>query len=183
MRTTQTIVRGITLALTAALALGATACSSSTSSSSPADPGPAVAVGTGACAMTVTTNLSVKPVVKVPACAVKPSGFKTVDIVPGTGTQIVQGQNVTVKYVGIAWSTRKQFDASWDRDQTFTVANLGQANVVMGWNIGLVGARVGGRRLLEIPPDMGYGPAGQGSIGPNETLLFVVDIVSTQVTQ
>jgi peptidylprolyl isomerase len=177
---THTMVRGAVLGAVAVFALGAGACGSSGSSS--ASPGPAVTVGNGACGVTVTTTLSVKPQIKIPACAVKPPSIKITDIVTGTGPQITQGQDVTVKYVGIGWSTRKQFDASWDRNTTFTVQNLGQANVVMGWNIGLVGSRVGGRRLLEIPPDMGYGPDANGSIPANETLVFVVDIVSAKAT-
>lgn len=164
--------------MVAALAFGTAACGSSGGSSPAVDAGPPVAFPAGACGVTVTTNLAVKPQIVIPSCAVKPETIKIVDIVKGTGAQVNQGENVTVKYVGVAWSTRKQFDASWDRNQTFTVQNLGQAQVVMGWNLGLVGARVGGRRLLEIPPDLGYGLSGNGSIGPNETLVFVVDIVS-----
>ena len=85
---------------------------------------------------------------------------------------------MTVKYVGVAWSTKKQFDASWEEPNTFTVTNVGAGPVIMGWNLGLTGQKVGSRVLLEIPPDMGYGPDGQGPIGPDETLIFVVDVVS-----
>src|ERR671912_999919 len=71
----------------------------------------------------------------------------------------------------------QKFDASWDRGQPFPVQNVGRAQVIQGWNEGLVGMPPGSRRLLVIPPDLGYGPRGTGPIGLNETLAFVVDLV------
>ena len=81
-----------------------------------------------------------------------------------------------VQYVGVAQSTGKQFDASWDRGQAFDFP-LGQGEVIPGWDEGIVGMKVGGRRQLTIPPDQAYGAQGAPpDIGPNETLVFVVDL-------
>ena len=85
---------------------------------------------------------------------------------------------VTVDYVGVSWSTKAEFDASWNRNATFSFG-LGSGQVIQGWDQGVQGMKVGGRRRLTIPPDMGYGQFGAGGvIGPNETLVFVVDLRS-----
>ena len=99
------------------------------------------------------------------------------DIVVGDGEEAVAGKVVEVHYVGVAWKTGKQFDASWDRLDTFKFG-LGKGQVIRGWDEGVAGMKVGGRRKLVIPPDMAYGARGAGgAIGPNETLVFVVDLV------
>jgi len=85
---------------------------------------------------------------------------------------------VAVQYVGMAWSTRKEFDASWDAGQPYSFP-LGAGRVIRGWDQGVAGMKVGGRRILVIPPDLGYGAQGYApAIGPSETLVFVVDLVS-----
>ena len=99
------------------------------------------------------------------------------DIVKGKGPKAKAGDQVSMQYVGTSWSTGEQFDASWDRGGQPFPLQLGAGMVIPGWDQGLVGLRKGGRRLLIIPPDLGYGPAGQGPIAPNETLIFVVDRV------
>ena len=82
-----------------------------------------------------------------------------------------------VHYAGHAWSTRKQFDASWDRGETFSF-KLGAGQVIGGWDQGVAGMKIGGRRRLVIPPGLGYGSRGAGGvIKPNETLVFVVDLI------
>ena len=82
----------------------------------------------------------------------------------------------TVDYVGVSWSTKQEFDASWNRNDTFAFG-LGRGEVIAGWDAGVQGMKVGGRRRLTIPPEMGYGQAGAGGvIAPNETLVFVVDL-------
>ena len=101
------------------------------------------------------------------------------DIVKGKGPGAKAGDDLSMQYVGTSWSTGQQFDASWDRGaQPFTFP-LGAGQVIAGWDEGIVGLRKGGRRLLIIPPDKGYGPNGtpDGTIAPNETLIFVVDRV------
>ncbi|MDQ6928762.1 MAG: FKBP-type peptidyl-prolyl cis-trans isomerase, partial [Actinomycetota bacterium] len=88
--------------------------------------------------------------------------------------------DVDVHYVGVSWSSGRQFDASWDRNSTFSF-RLGGGQVIAGWDQGVVGMKVGGRRRLTIPPELGYGSRGAGgAIGPNETLVFVVDLVGVR---
>ncbi|MEA2685280.1 MAG: peptidylprolyl isomerase [Actinomycetota bacterium] len=100
------------------------------------------------------------------------------DIEVGTGKEAKRSADVEVHYVGVAWSTGSQFDASWDRRQTFRF-RLGAGMVIGGWDQGVAGMKVGGRRRLTIPPELGYGARGAGgAIKPNETLVFVVDLVS-----
>jgi peptidylprolyl isomerase len=100
------------------------------------------------------------------------------DIVKGKGPGAKAGDTVTVKYVGVNFSNGQEFDASWDSGATFPV-QLGAGMVIEGWDKGLVGIKKGGRRMLTIPPEMGYGAEGYPpDIPPNETLVFVVDAVS-----
>ncbi len=96
------------------------------------------------------------------------------DIKVGTGPAAKDGDEVTVNYVGHNWSNNEEFDTSWGKDP-FTF-KLGEGGVIQGWDQGVVGMKKGGRRLLVIPPDLGYGAQGQGSIPANETLIFVVDL-------
>ena len=78
--------------------------------------------------------------------------------------------------MGVSWSNGKEFDSSWKRHQTFPFT-LGQGSVIQGWDHGVVGMKAGGRRMLVIPPDLAYGASGSPpSIGPNETLVFVIDL-------
>lgn len=117
-----------------------------------------------------------KPQITVPSTPA-PTELQIEDLTEGTGETAVAGKKVTVHYVGVAWSTGKEFDASWNRGQTFSFL-LGGRQVIRGWDDGVQGMRVGGRRKLTIPPDMGYGARGAGgAIKPNETLIFVVDLV------
>jgi peptidylprolyl isomerase len=100
------------------------------------------------------------------------------DIVVGEGDEATKGSKVAVHYVGAAFSTGEEFDASWNRGQPFKF-QLGKGNVIPGWDAGLVGMRVGGRRKLTIPSAMAYGARGAGGvIKPHEPLVFVVDLLS-----
>ena len=117
-----------------------------------------------------------KPTVEIPA-GDPPADLKVDDLVVGDGAEAADGHTVEVHYVGHSWSNGQQFDASWDRGQTFRFG-LGAGQVISGWDKGVSGMRVGGQRQLTIPPHMGYGAQGAGgAIGPNETLVFVVDLV------
>jgi peptidylprolyl isomerase len=160
------------IALSAALLLGVSACGGDGSSDTGAQP--------TNCELQIGTDLATKPTIVIPDCATKPTRPQFKDLIPGDGPQAREGDSVSVKYVGVSWSNREQFDASWDRgaDSTFPVNPLGRASVIAGWNQGLVGARAGSRRLLVLPPDVAYGAAGRAPIAPNETLVFVVDVVS-----
>jgi len=102
------------------------------------------------------------------------------DLEVGTGDEAVAGNVVEVHYVGVSWQKQRQFDASWDRGDTFKFT-LGRGQVIPGWDQGVAGMKVGGRRRITIPPDLGYGQRGAGGvIGPGETLVFVVDLVSAR---
>jgi peptidylprolyl isomerase len=100
------------------------------------------------------------------------------DVVVGVGDEATAGSRVTVHYVGVAFRSGKEFDASWDRGQPF-VFKLGKGQVIPGWDAGVQGMRVGGRRKLTIPSAMTYGARGAGGvIEPHEPLVFVVDLLS-----
>ncbi len=118
-----------------------------------------------------------KPHVYVPPGEAPPAELAIEDLEEGTGAEAAAGQEVEVHYVGVAWSTRKQFDASWDRGDTFRFG-LGQGQVIKGWDQGVAGMKVGGRRQITIPPNLGYGAAGAGGvIKGGENLVFVVDLL------
>jgi peptidylprolyl isomerase len=118
-----------------------------------------------------------KPEVQVPAGEVPSYQLELEDITVGDGDEAVTGKVVEVHYVGVSWSSGNQFDASWDRGQTFKFG-LGRGQVIAGWDQGVAGMKVGGRRRITIPPMLGYGKRGAGgAIGPDETLVFVVDLL------
>jgi peptidylprolyl isomerase len=99
------------------------------------------------------------------------------DIVVGEGAEATSGSKVSVHYVGVAFSTGEEFDASWNRDELLTF-KLGKGQVIPGWDAGVQGMRVGGRRKLTIPSAMAYGARGAGGvIAPHEPLVFVVDLL------
>jgi peptidylprolyl isomerase len=100
------------------------------------------------------------------------------DITVGDGDEATKGKKVSVHYVGVAFSTGEEFDASWNRGQPFEF-KLGAGQVIPGWDAGVEGMRVGGRRKLTIPSAMAYGARGAGgAIKPHEPLVFVVDLLS-----
>lgn len=120
---------------------------------------------------------SQKPDVVVPE-GNPPADLVTEDVTVGSGAEAKSGANVEVHYVGVAWSTQKEFDASWNRGDTFEF-RLGAGQVIAGWDQGVAGMKVGGRRILTIPPHMGYGAQGAGGvIKGGETLVFVVDLLN-----
>ena len=109
-----------------------------------------------------------------------PAGLQIEDVEVGAGPEATAGSDVDVHYVGVSWSTGRQFDASWDRRSTFSF-RLGGGQVIAGWDQGVAGMKVGGRRRLTIPPELGYGSRGAGgAIAPNETLVFVVDLLGVR---
>ncbi|WP_029290348.1 FKBP-type peptidyl-prolyl cis-trans isomerase [Cellulomonas sp. HZM] len=124
----------------------------------------------------ITLDSSGKPTM-APSKADKPTTLVTQPLIEGKGAEVKKGQVVTVKYAGWLWDGT-EFDASWDRTPSvFPIANIGAAQVIDGWNEGLVGQKVGSQVLLVIPPDKGYGDNAQGSIPAKSTLVFVVDIL------
>ena len=124
-------------------------------------------------------DTSVKPVIPKPTGS-PPRRLEKEDIVKGKGQPAKNGDTVVVQYVGVSFSNGEEFDASWDRGQPFPV-QLGTGSVIEGWEKGLIGIRKGGRRMLTIPPELGYGREGYPpAIAPNETLVFVIDAVEIQ---
>lgn len=119
-----------------------------------------------------------KPDVTLPEGEPSGKALRTDDIEIGTGDEAVAGKKVEVHYVGVSWNTGNEFDASWNRGDTFGF-KLGGGQVIPGWEQGVQGMKVGGRRQLVIPPALAYGSMGAGGvIGPNEHLVFVVDLIS-----
>jgi FKBP-type peptidyl-prolyl cis-trans isomerase len=125
----------------------------------------------------VSTDLGVAP--EVPTTdAAPPCDLETSDVVVGTGAAATQGSDVAVKYVGAFYGTGEEFDSSWSRgeDETLPVT-VGAGRVIPGFDRAIDGMQVGGRRMVVIPSDLGYGPAGQGPIPGGATLVFVIDLV------
>ncbi len=123
---------------------------------------------------TVTANAGAAPTISAPT-GTAPTTLQTKDIIVGTGAEVKATSTLTVHYTLMTWSNGKIVESSWTGGQPATFPLSG---VIAGWQQGLPGAKVGGRRLLVIPADLGYGPNGSGPIGPNETLIFVVDIIA-----
>ena len=124
-------------------------------------------------------DTSQRPVIPKPTGS-PPRRLVVDDVVKGKGPAAKKGDTVIVNYVGENFSNGNEFDASWDRGQPFPVT-IGKTHVIEGWTRGLVGIRKGGRRMLTIPPELGYGPKGYPpAIPPNETLVFVVDAVAVR---
>ena len=120
--------------------------------------------------------LSKEPTVTVPS-GPAPKTLVVKDLIVGTGATATSGKQVTVNYVGVLYNGGKQFDASWKRNQTFPFA-LGQGSVIPGWDKGVVGMKVGGRRELIIPANLAYGAQGSPpTIPPNAALVFVIDLL------
>ena len=119
-----------------------------------------------------------KPTITVPTGAAAPTQLVSQALIKGAGPAVTAGQTVTVHYTGVIWATGKQFDSSWDRGAPLDTV-IGQGQLIAGWDEGLVGQTVGSQVLLVIPPDKGYGTAGQSTAGISgtDTLVFVVDIL------
>jgi peptidylprolyl isomerase len=126
---------------------------------------------------TSVDDVGTKPTVEVPS-GPPPSTLQIKDLKTGDGAEAKSGDQVSVQYVGVLYDGGKQFDSSWDRGQPFQF-QLGSGQVIPGWDQGVAGMKVGGRRELTIPPDLAYGPQGQPpTIPKNATLVFVIDLVS-----
>jgi peptidylprolyl isomerase len=122
------------------------------------------------------TKKKTQPTVEVPDCA-GPEELVVNDLERGSGAEAKAGDEVSVQYVGINFGDGQEFDSSWSRGAKPFPFQLGGGQVIAGWDQGIEGMKVGGRRELIIPPDLAYGEAGQPpAIGPNETLVFVVDL-------
>jgi peptidylprolyl isomerase len=162
------------LALCVALALAVAGCGSSSSST-----GSTETESTASSESTAATKSKTKPKVTVPKGA-PPKKLEIKEIEEGTGAEARSGDEVTVQYVGVGYDTKEEFDSSWSRHEPFPVS-LGAGQVIPGWEQGIEGMKVGGRRELIIPPELAYGPAGSPPlIGKNETLIFVIDLLAVK---
>jgi FKBP-type peptidyl-prolyl cis-trans isomerase len=127
---------------------------------------------------TVEESINVKPKVEVPSGA-PPKQLESVDLIEGSGAEAKAGDNVTVQYVLVDYKSGKEIEASWDRGEPLTFT-LGTGSVIPGWDQGVEGMKVGGRRELIIPPQLAYGAEGSSPIAPNSTLIFVIDLVAVE---
>jgi peptidylprolyl isomerase len=123
--------------------------------------------------LSVSDNAGAEPTIGNPIGSA-PTTLVTKDIIVGTGAEVLPSSTLTVDYVLISWKTGEVLQSSWSGQPTV----FPLSEVIKGWQEGMPGMKVGGRRLLVIPPDLAYGPSGSGPIGPNETLAFVVDVVN-----
>jgi peptidylprolyl isomerase len=166
------LLRLVTLLALAAALLGA-GCGGDDDSDSAGAEEPS---DTEAEARATLEDTSVKPVIDKPSGS-PPRRLVKENIVKGNGRTAKAGDRITVQYVGVAFSTGEEFDASWNTGRPFSF-RLGAGQVIPGWDRGIVGMKVGGRRKLTIPPELAYGAEGAPpDIAPNETLVFVVDLV------
>jgi len=123
---------------------------------------------------TVTTNMGEAPTIGAPS-GTAPTTLESKDIVVGTGAEVAATSTITFHYTLMTWSNGALIESSWNSGSPATYP---LAELIVGWQQGIPGMKVGGRRLLVVPPDLGYGAQGSGPVGPNETLIFVMDIVS-----
>lgn len=123
-----------------------------------------------------STKKKTKPKVTVPKGA-PPKKLEIKEIEEGTGAEAKAGDEVSVQYIGVGYESGKEFDSSWSRGAEPFTFGLGAGQVIPGWDQGVEGMKVGGRRELIIPPELAYGEAGSPpAIGPNETLIFIIDL-------
>lgn len=189
LTTRATTARTLTaLALAAGLsACGGSGTDSVASAPEPSSAAPSAATSSPACPLTATevpapagatTDLATKPVVK-PSTTPPPTGVQYADLVVGDGAEAVTGSQVKVKYVGALYQTGKEFDSSWSRGADETLPfGICQQGVIPGFAVGPSGMKVGGRRLITIPSQLGYGEAGSPPAIPGgAALVFVVDLV------
>jgi peptidylprolyl isomerase len=161
-----------------ALAIAVAGCGSSSDSSSSPSESSAPTESTGSTESSSTTEKK-KPKVTVPK-GVSPKSFAIRELEEGSGATAKSGDTVTVQYVGVGYDSEEEFDSSWSRNEPFTFT-LGAGEVIKGWDQGVDGMKVGGRRELLIPGNLAYGPAGSPpKIGPNETLIFVIDLLAVK---
>jgi peptidylprolyl isomerase len=180
----------IILALCAALATAVVGCGGSDSSTDSTDSSASSQAGGSSTKSSESSEESsegvpkagpdkkkTKPTVAVPK-GISPKNFATKEIEEGTGPEAKAGDEVTVQYVGVGYDSEEEFDSSWSGNEPFTF-NLGAGEVIKGWDQGVEGMKVGGRRELLIPGNLAYGPEGRPpTIGPNETLIFVIDLLA-----
>jgi peptidylprolyl isomerase len=162
-------VKALMLTIAVCVALAVAGCGGSSDSSTGASESTGATTGESSAEKT-------KPKVAVPTGA-PPKKLEVKELEEGSGPEAKAGDKVTVQYVGVNYKNGEEFDSSWSRSEPFSFG-LGAGEVIPGWDQGIEGMKVGGRRELIIPPELAYGEAGAPpAIGPNETLVFVVDLL------
>ena len=170
-------MRGIllTIALCAALAIAGCGGGSDSSSS-----GGGSSEATSTIEWSPAGKFGTEPEVVAPG-GKPPKKLETRDLIEGSGAEAKSGDQISVQYSGANFKTGKEFDSSWSRNAEPFTFTLGAGKVIAGWEQGIVGMKVGGRRELIIPPELGYGASGSPPvIPPNETLVFVVDLLEVK---
>jgi peptidylprolyl isomerase len=163
-------LKALALTIALCLTLAAAGCGGGDSTTASTEAGAATTADSSG------TGGKSKPQVEVPKGA-PPKKLEVKDLEKGDGSEAKAGDEVTVQYVGVDYKNGKEFDASWDRGEPFSF-QLGAGMVIPGWDKGVEGMKVGGRRELIIPPELAYGSQGAPpAIRPNETLIFVIDLV------
>jgi peptidylprolyl isomerase len=176
-----------TIAIGVAVMASLAACGSSSGGPTPTASAPtpvassaAPAAALPACTVDdvkVTGAAGSKPTITVPDTCSPPKQLLSKDLIVGSGAAVTPGVTLDTQYDLVTWSTKNELDSSWSRNETFPMENVGNAPVIEGWNEGVIGMKQGGRRLLIVPPDKGYGSQARGPLKANETLVFVVDAV------
>jgi peptidylprolyl isomerase len=158
------------------VALAAAGCGGSDSSTSSSE---STAASTESSSPETAGGEKTKPKITVPKGA-PPKKLEIKEIEKGSGAEAKAGDEVTVQYVGVNYKNGQEFDSSWSRNEPYSFP-LGRGGVIPGWDQGIEGMKVGGRRELIIPPELAYGEAGYPpTIGPNETLVFVIDLLEAK---
>ncbi|MFJ9442949.1 FKBP-type peptidyl-prolyl cis-trans isomerase [Kitasatospora sp. NPDC101235] len=124
----------------------------------------------------VKDNGKAAATITIPAGQAPPADLQQAVLIKGEGKQVKSGQTLVVQYTGVLWANGQQFDSSWTHGGAQAV-QIGTGSVIEGWDKGLVGQNVGSRVLLVVPPALGYQDKAQGSVPPNSTLVFVIDIL------
>jgi len=170
----------ILIALCALVAVAGCGGSSDSSSESTATTGESSGSGESTQAKQAKPGAKkTKPKVTVPS-GPPPTELEEIEVEEGTGAEAKKGDTVSVQYVGVGYESEEEFDSSWSRNEPFSF-QLGAGMVIPGWDQGVAGMKVGGRRELIIPPELAYGEAGSPpAIGPNETLIFVIDLLAVE---
>jgi peptidylprolyl isomerase len=166
-------VKALMLTISVCAAIAVTGCGSSNDSSTDST----AAAESTATETTATTAEKTKPTITVPKGA-PPTKLVIKELEEGTGAEAKSGDEVSVQYAGVNYKSGEEFDSSWSRNAEPFSFQLGAGMVIPGWDQGVEGMKVGGRRELIIPPNLAYGSAGSPpAIGPNETLVFVIDLL------
>jgi peptidylprolyl isomerase len=166
-------MRGVLLTIGVCAALAIAGCGGSSSSSSTGSSGESTTT-----AKSTQESTKTKPKVEVPS-GPPPKKLESTELIEGTGAVAKAGDQVTVQYVLVDYNTGEEIEASWDRGEPFTFT-LGAGEVIPGWDKGVAGMKVGGRRELIIPPSLAYGSQASGPIAANSTLIFVIDLLAVK---